>query len=668
MNEDNYNNYNNHNNYKNYNTNYNYNYNSNYVNNQNNYPYNTIYNGNSFYNNYNNDSNKNKKNTKKILTIIFCSLIIIAIAIFAYFTFFKNSNDKKNRTFMIYMVGSDLESKSKQGTYSISNIVGENIDLENNNIILIAGGAKKWHNFVDVNEIGIYELTKYGFAKKSKLPVDSMGSSIVLENFLKYSYNNYPAEKYDLIFWNHGLGAIGIEQDELSKDYLTLNELNNALNDSPFSKEKLELTIFNNCLSSNIHVANIMKNYSDYMVASEEVLYLSKVLNRLNFLEKVQEDDTGFDVGHLYIEQSDKVVKEYNLTHSQKIDSTLSIIDLSKIDKLNKTLNDFIKTIDITRNYYDISSIRRRLHTYGIVQTNDYDTIDLYGLVEAFGRITNDNNLKDTLLEDINNAHVYTSNFNDYSNGISIYFPYYGSKTAVEKHLSLFEKIANDDYFSFINYFYEIRNGFRRSGKENVQLLTNEPKKDENSISIQLTEKEKKSYQDANIYIFSKNGDFYELLLSSTDVKLDNNKLVFDNKNNMLLTVDNKPVSYINKNNNKIVFGMLEDSSDQLKTKFVIDEKEINETVLDSEDYISSGLIDYKEYKEIYFSKLKYKIFEDGKIQEDWKENFEKEKIKLNKTNSFNFINNNKEEYYVLFELIDINNESTYSKLTRIGV
>ena len=442
MNEDNYNsynsNYNNNNNYKNYN---NYNYNNNnsfYMNNQNNnYPYNTIYNGNSFHNGYNNSSKK-KKNIKKILTITFCLMIIIAIAIFAYFTFFKNSNNKKNRTFMIYMVGSDLESKSKQGTYSISDIVGENIDLENNNVILIAGGSTKWHNFVDVNEIGIYELAKEGFVKKNKYPVDSMGSSIVLENFLNYSYNNYPANKFDLIFWNHGLGAIGIEQDELSKDYLTLNELNTALKDSHFNEEKLELTIFNNCLSSNIHVANIMKNYSEYMVASEEVLYLSKILNRLNFLEKVQKDDTGFDVGHLYIEQSDKVVKEYNMTHNQKIDSTLSIIDLSKIDKLNKTLNDFIKTIDINKNYYDISSIRRRLHTYGIVQTNDYDTIDLYGLVEAFGRITSDNNLKDTLLEDINNAIVYTSNLNNYSNGISIYFPYYGSKTAVEKHLSLF--------------------------------------------------------------------------------------------------------------------------------------------------------------------------------------------------------------------------------------
>ena len=266
-------------------------------------------------------------------------IFLVIIGAFVGYFIAINSQPKKERTFMIYMVGSDLESKSKQGTFSLSDIVGENIDLQNNNVVLIAGGASKWHNFVNPEEIGIYVLTRDGFKKKKKLPVQSMGSSDVLEEFLKYAHDNYRANKYDMIFWNHGLGAIGIEQDELAKDFLTISELDNAFKNSVFAKDKLELTIFYNCLASNLHIANIMKNYSDYMVASEEIFYLSKILNRLNFLEDVKKDDSAYDIAKTFVDQSDKVVSQYNNNHTSKIDSTLSIIDLSKIDSLNNKLN-----------------------------------------------------------------------------------------------------------------------------------------------------------------------------------------------------------------------------------------------------------------------------------------------------------------------------------------
>ena len=304
----------------------------------NNYIYNQNYYNvqRSFYNNWDNryqtTVDKPKRNK---LFIAFLVVAILLSCFFLYKILFGRSTDKY-RTFMIYMVGSDLESKSKQGTFSLSDIVGENIDLRNNNVLLMVGGASKWHNnYINKDEIGMYKLTKSGFEKIKSLPVESMGSSGVLEKFLDFAYAEYPAEKYDMIFWNHGLGAIGIEQDELSKDFLTINELNNAFRNSPFNSEKLELTIFYNCLASNLHIANIMKSYSQYMVASEEIFYLAKSLNRLSFLEKVKTSDSAYDIGYHFIEQSDKVVNAYNSSHAKKIDSTLSIIDLQEIDKLN---------------------------------------------------------------------------------------------------------------------------------------------------------------------------------------------------------------------------------------------------------------------------------------------------------------------------------------------
>ena len=150
---------------------------------------------NNMYNSYVNKSNissspsREKLRWGKILIPIIILFFIVTCSFIGY-KMFKNT-DKKIRTFMIYMVGSDLESQSKQGTYSISEIVGEKIDLENNNVVLMVGGAKKWHNFVSADEIGIYNLTSEGFKKVKSLPVTSMGDSSNLTTFLDYSYNNY---------------------------------------------------------------------------------------------------------------------------------------------------------------------------------------------------------------------------------------------------------------------------------------------------------------------------------------------------------------------------------------------------------------------------------------------------------------------------------------------
>ena len=139
---------------------------------------------------------KKKSKAWAVLAVIVLVFAIGAIIFVTAKTEIRNAN-KKNRTFMIYMVGSDLESNGSMATFDLNDINGANIDLNNNNVVLMVGGSKKWHNFVNVDEIGIYELTRNGFKKKKSLPVSSMGTNSSLSTFLDYSYDNYPADKYD---------------------------------------------------------------------------------------------------------------------------------------------------------------------------------------------------------------------------------------------------------------------------------------------------------------------------------------------------------------------------------------------------------------------------------------------------------------------------------------
>ena len=652
----------------NHNNGFNFYRNNNQYNQNQNIPYNTV---NQYYYNRNKygtenispSPSKERKRYGKLIIIV--SVLIFVLSAFIFYKSFYSKSFKKERTFMIYMVGSDLETKSKQGTYSIADIVGENIDLENNNVVLMTGGAEKWHNFIEADEIGIYELTKEGFVRKKSLPLDSMGSSNTLESFLNYSYKNYSSEKYDMIFWNHGLGAIGIEQDEISKDFLTIKELNTAFENSFFKDNKLELTIFYNCLASNLHIASIMKDYSEYMVASEEIMYLSKVLNRLGFLEKVEQDNTGYDVGYLFIEQSDKVVNEYNDSHKKKIDSTLSIINLSKMDNLITKLNNFVKSININSKYYEISNMRRNMHTYGIAQTYDYDTVDLYTLVESLGTITNNKTEANSVLSALKETIEYTSNLNDYSKGLAVYFPYFGNDNAIETHLALFEKVFNDNYYSFINNFYQVRSGAkrtRRANSNNINKLSNEIVVNNNTISIELTEEEKNNYQGANVYVFNKYGDKYDLLLQSDNIELKGNKLVFNN--NKILKVDESIISYINE---ELVYGKLTDNDEMLNVKYSIDNNKIEQTILDSNEYISSSLLDYSIYKEAYFTRLSYDLLEDNEINEDWKSTKSRIDIKVDKNKmNIEYTNNIEKDYYVLIEMYDIYNDVYYSSIKNV--
>ena len=74
-------------------------------------------------------------------------------------------------------------------------------------------------------------------------------------------------------------------------------------------------------------------------------------------------------------------------------------------------------------------------------------------------------NLKDS----IKSAVVYNSSFNSYSNGLSVYFPYYGSDDYISTHLYAFDKLWNNDYLNFINKYVELTSSAKRAKRAGVE-------------------------------------------------------------------------------------------------------------------------------------------------------------------------------------------------------
>src|SRR5262249_15840811 len=100
-----------------------------------------------------------------------------------------------------------------------------------------------------------------------------MGAQATLEEFLKWSVRNYPAQHYMLVLWGHAYG-LGFGRDH--EDPLQLHEIAGAL--QAFMAERgpqlgvdsrLEILGTNACAMSYIEAAHEFRGCAQYMVASQ---------------------------------------------------------------------------------------------------------------------------------------------------------------------------------------------------------------------------------------------------------------------------------------------------------------------------------------------------------------------------------------------------------------
>ncbi|MCG2725059.1 MAG: clostripain-related cysteine peptidase [Elusimicrobia bacterium] len=103
----------------------------------------------------------------------------------------------------------------------------------------------------------------------------NMGDWNHLVDFAQWSMEKFPAQNYMLVVWNHGSGwnkdikfeAIrGISYDDETKNHITTPELRLALE----KMGKINILAMDACLMQMAEVAYEVKDYTDYVVASEE--------------------------------------------------------------------------------------------------------------------------------------------------------------------------------------------------------------------------------------------------------------------------------------------------------------------------------------------------------------------------------------------------------------
>lgn len=100
----------------------------------------------------------------------------------------------------------------------------------------------------------------------------NMGASAALSSFVEWAISDYPAARYALVLWDHGSGYPGVCFDDTNNgDYLTMRELKQVLSAVKTATGfKMDVLSFDACLMGMIEVAHQVKDYVNFMVASEE--------------------------------------------------------------------------------------------------------------------------------------------------------------------------------------------------------------------------------------------------------------------------------------------------------------------------------------------------------------------------------------------------------------
>ena len=261
-----------------------------------------------------------------------------------------------------------------------------------------------------------------------------------LVDFVTWAIQNYPAKKYALVLSDHGGGWTGGFTDmSSSSSGMSLPEIGSALEQIRQNTgiEKFEMLGFDACLMGQIEVFGSLYPYSNYMIASEEVIP-SYGWSYAAWLGQVAQNP-AMDGGGL----SDAVISTYVVNDTaltelrtsaddiaqEESTTTLSAIESARVPDMIGAMNQFVsvmasldqsevaKARTYARNYYSV---------FGEELSPSY--IDLGNFSEVLTNLTGDSSLQQATIQlqtAISSAVIAEKHGPGMSgsNGVSFHFP-----------------------------------------------------------------------------------------------------------------------------------------------------------------------------------------------------------------------------------------------------
>ena len=346
-------------------------------------------------------------------------------------------------TMMVYMCGTDLESKHGMGTNDLQEMLSAKFG-DNINLIVFTGGCKQWKNNVVSSSVNqIYKVENGGLrCLVQNAGSDSMTKPAVLTSFIQYCKQNFPANRYQLILWDHGCGSVsgyGYDEKYANTGSMSLKGINDAIKNS---QTTFDFIGFDACLMATLETGLMLEPYADYMIASEETepgvgWYYTNWLTAL-----------GNNTSMSTVELGKMIVDEFVAECGRKCAgqmTTLSVVDLAELgNTVEAKFSDFAvaTTNQVKSDYQKVSDARSSTREFAT--SSKIDQIDLVHL--AYNLDTTESK---ALASAILGAVKYNKTSSNMTNcyGLSIFFPYRKS-SKVDSAVATYEAIGLDSAYS----------------------------------------------------------------------------------------------------------------------------------------------------------------------------------------------------------------------------
>ncbi len=382
-----------------------------------------------------------KSPLKKLLALTLIAVMFISCTGAVSAEGITAETHKAKWTVLVYVCGSNLESKWQCVTSDLQSLEGISA-CDDINFVYQTGGSQEWH----YGNIGADCLTRFrlnaGIMEDIQtLPLANMGDPYTLGDFLQWGVQTYPAEKYMAVLFDHGGMISGAEHDELYNSIISVPELKYAFSQAGI---RFDIIGFDTCLMACYENAANLAPYGRYLVASEEIETAPGWNKRLLYDEMIADTDADALSVAKTVCDTFLGIQEKNGYH---LGATISVIDLDRMADVTAALGNMAKAMSacisdplkFNNLSYELLSSKRYFYSFS------HDLADMAKRADVLGT-----EATQPVIDAITDAVVYKANGGDfgYSNGLSIFFELNSSSDTMNCYANL---SACPDYLAFLD-------------------------------------------------------------------------------------------------------------------------------------------------------------------------------------------------------------------------
>lgn len=358
------------------------------------------------------------------------------------------SSSPAKTTVLVYMEGTNLETDGVAASKNIGEMLAAKYSPDVN-VVLATGAANKRSSGWVTNwkTVKYHVVHNASLEEKADLGTVDMGKPEQLTNFIEWGQKNYPADRYILVFWDHGGGTLGgfggystakPPAGFPTTSGLSVSQLRDVVKANVAKTgKKFEVIGFDACLMGTLEVANSFTGSANYLVASQDVEAgagwdWTALLNFIVANPSTDGAKIGTAIAKSFYAKLERTDTEEN---KESTTATLSVIDLEKIKPLNEALAAYsvwqqkVLTDGGADAWYELAYARAStvdFYTSDLDLSGSGDTVDIVDLLNSI-QVIHDAPVLDNLKKAVQNAVVYNQVGTDRTSasGLSMLFPTY---------------------------------------------------------------------------------------------------------------------------------------------------------------------------------------------------------------------------------------------------